>query len=230
MGCAKPYYISPAFAFNAYPNRDSTPFREFYNIPEAETVIRGTLRYQGFPEFIKALVQIGWLETSEKVWLKEGLTWAQVMQNTLGTNNANERYVFFLLPMSRSSYDCHFFSSTLIARIKEICNFPSASECERIISGLRWIGLFSSEPVKPRAGNLLDTLCAQLERLMKYEQGERDLVMLQHKFVVEWADGTEVWKYIFFEARLNIGVSYYSKSLHPLLRRMAVQMVILRWR
>jgi len=27
---------------------------------------------------------------------------------------------------------------------------------------------------------------------MKYETGERDLVMLQHKFFVEWADGTEV--------------------------------------
>lgn len=25
---------------------------------------------------------------------------------------------------------------------------------------------------------------------MKYEDGERDLVMLQHKFIVEWADGT----------------------------------------
>ena len=66
------------------------------------------------------------------------------------------------------------------------------SESERIISGLRWIGLFSAESVKPRAGNLLDTLCAQLETLMKYDKGERDLVMLQHKFVVEWADGTEV--------------------------------------
>ena len=95
MGYAKPYYISPAFAFVAYPNRDSTPFREFYNIPEAETVIRGTLRYQGFPEFIKALVQLGWLDASEKVWLKEGLTWAQVTQNTVGTNDANERYVLF---------------------------------------------------------------------------------------------------------------------------------------
>ena len=93
MGYAKPYYISPAFAFTAYPNRDSTPFKEFYNIPEAETVIRGTLRYQGFPEFIKALVELGWLDTSEKAWLKEGLTWAQVMQITLSTNNANERYV-----------------------------------------------------------------------------------------------------------------------------------------
>jgi hypothetical protein len=90
------------------------------------------------------------------------------------------------------------FFSTLIARIEELCNFPSVSESERIISGLRWIGLFSSDPVKPRAGNLLDTLCAQLEKLMKYDQGERDLVMLQHKFVVEWADGTEVWKFPFF--------------------------------
>ena len=27
---------------------------------------------------------------------------------------------------------------------------------------------------------------------MKYETGERDLVMLQHKFVVEWQDGKTV--------------------------------------
>jgi spermidine synthase len=76
--------------------------------------------------------------------------------------------------------------------VKSVCKFPNDAEATRIISGLRWIGLFSSETVKPRAGNLLDTLCAQLETLMKYEQGERDLVMLQHKFVVEWADGSEV--------------------------------------
>ncbi|CAG8781043.1 3047_t:CDS:2, partial [Racocetra fulgida] len=40
MLSAKPYFIYPAFAFWAYPNRDSTPFREFYNIPEAKTVLR----------------------------------------------------------------------------------------------------------------------------------------------------------------------------------------------
>ena len=27
---------------------------------------------------------------------------------------------------------------------------------------------------------------------MRYEEGQRDLVMLRHKFVVEWADGSEV--------------------------------------
>jgi Saccharopine dehydrogenase C-terminal domain len=35
------------YSFVAYPNRNSVPFREFYNIPEAETVIRGSLMYKG---------------------------------------------------------------------------------------------------------------------------------------------------------------------------------------
>ncbi|KAI0047400.1 saccharopine dehydrogenase [Auriscalpium vulgare] len=171
MGYAKPYYISPAFAFVAYPNRNSAPFREFYNIPEAETVVRGTLRYQGFPEFIEALVQLGFLDAETKEWLQEGLTWAEVTQKAIAANDASE--------------------GTLVARVKALCSFPDALESARIISGLRWIGLFSAEKVEPRAGNLLDTLCARLETLMKYEEGERDLVMLQHKFVVEWQDGTE---------------------------------------
>jgi saccharopine dehydrogenase-like NADP-dependent oxidoreductase len=90
MGHAQPYFISPAYAFVAYPNRDSIPFKEFYNIPEAETVIRGTLRYQGFPEFIKALVQLGLLDSTEKEWLKEGLTWAQLTQKAIGAHSATE--------------------------------------------------------------------------------------------------------------------------------------------
>ena len=61
MGEAKPYFISPAYAFVAYPNRNSVPFREAYAIPEAQTVVRGTLRYQGFPEFVKCLVEVTFL-------------------------------------------------------------------------------------------------------------------------------------------------------------------------
>jgi saccharopine dehydrogenase (NADP+, L-glutamate forming) len=41
MATAKPYFIYPGFAFVAYPNRDSTPYKERYNIPEADTIIRG---------------------------------------------------------------------------------------------------------------------------------------------------------------------------------------------
>lgn len=90
MTHAKPYFITPAFAFVAYPNRDSTPFREFYNIPEAETVVRGTLRYQGTPEFIKALVDLGWLNDQVQPWLVDSLTWAEVMKKTTGAADSSE--------------------------------------------------------------------------------------------------------------------------------------------
>lgn len=91
MQHAKPYFISPAYAFVAYPNRNSVPFREFYDIPEAETIVRGTLRYQGFPEFIKALVDLGFLDASEKEWLTADLTWAEVTQKAISANDASER-------------------------------------------------------------------------------------------------------------------------------------------
>lgn len=73
----------------------------------------------------------------------------------------------------------------------ELVKFENASEEQRLIAGLRWIGLFSTERCTPR-GNLLDTLCATLEAKMQYEQGERDMVMLQHKFEIVNKDGSEV--------------------------------------
>lgn len=79
----------------------------------------------------------------------------------------------------------------LIEKITSLADFPDASEQQRIIQGLRWIGLFSQEPVTPR-GNLLDTLCATLEKKMQYEKGQKDMVMLQHKFEIENKDGSKV--------------------------------------
>lgn len=84
------------------------------------------------------------------------------------------------------------FSSTLVDATKDKCNFPSEAESGRIISGMRYFGLFSSEKALIRGDNLLDTLCGQLEKLLTFQPGERDLVMLQHKFVVEWQDGKKV--------------------------------------
>lgn len=37
MTTAKPLYVMDGYNFVAYPNRNSLPFRESYNIPEAHT-------------------------------------------------------------------------------------------------------------------------------------------------------------------------------------------------
>ncbi|KAF7373561.1 Saccharopine dehydrogenase [Mycena sanguinolenta] len=158
-------------ALEAFPNRDSVPFREFYRIPEAKTIVRGTLRYVGFTAFMAALIKLGWLAADVKEWLVDGMTWCEATKQVCGASGSDE--------------------AALIARIGEVCTFPSEAESERIIAGMRWMGLFSAEKMVVRGGTLLDTLCARLEVLMKYRPGERDLVLLQQKFVVERADGKE---------------------------------------
>jgi len=169
MASAKPYFIYPGFAFVAYGNRDSTPYRERYNIPEAQTLIRGTLRYQGFPEFIKVLVDIGFLSEDKKDFLEKPIPWAEATAKILGAT-------------SHAAQD-------LVWAISSKTKFNDTEVKDRIISGLKWIGIFSDTNITPR-GTPLDTLCATLEEKCRYEPGERDMVMLQHKFGIEWKDGT----------------------------------------
>jgi saccharopine dehydrogenase (NADP+, L-glutamate forming) len=170
MGTAKPYFIYPGFAFVAYPNRDSTIYKERYGIPEAQTVIRGTLRYQGFPQMIRVLVDMGFLSDEPKDFLDSPISWKQATQKILGASSDSEK--------------------DLEWAISSKTQFPSTEEKNRLLAGLRWIGIFSDEKITPR-GNPLDTLCATLEAKMQYESGERDMVMLQHKFEIEHKDGSK---------------------------------------
>ncbi|KAF4471394.1 saccharopine dehydrogenase, partial [Fusarium albosuccineum] len=156
------------YAFVAYPNRDSTPYKERYNIPEAQTIVRGTLRYQGFPQFIRVLVDLGFLEDTPVEALTKPISWQEATKAIIGAASAG--------------------AADLKARILSKAKFDSPDEEQRILGGLQWLGLFSEEPITPR-GNPLDTLCATLEQKMQYEEGERDMVMLQHKFVIEHQDG-----------------------------------------
>jgi len=122
--------------------------------------------------FIQALAGIGWLDQEEKDWLKPGLTWAPIQQRLVNSPDTNE--------------------SSLITCIKEVYKFPDEAESERIISGMIWLGLFSTELAIIKDSNIFDTLCHQLAKLLSFGPGEKDLVMLQHKFVVEWKDKKKV--------------------------------------
>lgn len=55
------------------------------------------------------------------------------------------------------------------------------------------MGLMSNTTADVQA-TLIDTLAKYLEKTMSYLLGERDLVLLQHKFIIEWSDGSVVCK------------------------------------
>ncbi|KAI8068025.1 saccharopine dehydrogenase [Gongronella butleri] len=161
----------PGFSFVGYGNRDSTPYDKRYNIPEATTIIRGTLRYDGFCQFAKALFYLGFLSQEPHAHLAADapeITWSEVAAKASGA--ASTKY--------------EDLRDAIIAKA-HLANDPNQTA---ILDGMRWIGFFSDNKVT-RGGNLLDTLCATLEEKMQYEEGERDMIFLQHRFEIEWANG-----------------------------------------
>ncbi|VEU22594.1 DEKNAAC103607 [Brettanomyces naardenensis] len=173
MASAKPYLIYPGFALVSYPNRDSTTYRELYNIPEAQNCIRGTLRFQGFCEFVQVLVDLGFLKDAANPIFSEPIAWKDALSQYIGAK-------------SNSAED-------ILAKVDSLTKYKSEEDKERVHAGIKWLGLLSDTKIHPR-GNALDALCATMEDLMQFGPKERDLVVLQHKFVIEYPDGKKETK------------------------------------
>ncbi|KAI8326044.1 saccharopine dehydrogenase [Martensiomyces pterosporus] len=175
MDSARPIYIYPAFATVGYGNRDSSHYRERYNIPDAQTCVRGTLRYQGFPEFAKTLVNMGFLDDTPQALLAASapgeLPWNKVTAQLLGHGNDDPEELLRLIEAKIDTQD------------------PEARR--RVLHGVKWLGITSREVAAAKRGTYLDTLCARLEDLMMYGEGEKDMIILQHKFEVENKDGSQ---------------------------------------
>ncbi|KAK6175886.1 hypothetical protein SNE40_014263 [Patella caerulea] len=54
----------PGFALEGFPNRDSTSYAKAYGIDNVGTILRGTIRYEGFSRQIKGLMALGLFDTS----------------------------------------------------------------------------------------------------------------------------------------------------------------------
>jgi saccharopine dehydrogenase (NADP+, L-glutamate forming) len=90
-------------------------------------VPRGTLRYSGFPEFVKVLVDIGFLNDEEQSFCKESIPWKEAAQKIISAPSSDDK--------------------DLVATICAKTTFKDDEEKTRILSGLRWLGIFSSEKV-----------------------------------------------------------------------------------
>ncbi len=69
-------------SLEAYPNRNSLPYKETYGLEDAKTVFRGTLRYPGWCKTMKSMVDLGWLDDKEMDLA--GMNYADLMSKLAG--------------------------------------------------------------------------------------------------------------------------------------------------
>jgi saccharopine dehydrogenase-like NADP-dependent oxidoreductase len=168
--------------FEVYPNRDSTPYKDIYGLKDALTVKRGTYRNIGWCETLRAIVNLGLIDETPLEYVK-GNTYRKTLATFL---KANENEV----------------QQAVSAKLKDLCN-------DAILSRLEWLGLFSGDVI-PNANNLLDMVSDRLQEKLFFAEGEVDLLLLRHKFIVENKDGSED---LITSTLIDFGIPYGDSSM-----------------
>lgn len=82
MSSRKDLSFLPGFALEGFPNRDSTKYGDLYGIGSTvQTLLRGTIRYKGFSDCVKAMQSIGLLDTEPHPMLHPNgpeITWVKL--------------------------------------------------------------------------------------------------------------------------------------------------------
>jgi len=147
-----------------YPNRDSLPYIEGYGIPSVKSMFRGTLRYSGWCKTLQAIVALGILDQAERTDLA-GLTFAEFTGRLVGCDGP--------------------------ATKEDLARFLDLPVDAKPITDLEWLGFLGDEALPSGVDSNLDVLASRMLEKMQYEPGERDMLVMQHEFVVEHADRTE---------------------------------------
>lgn len=149
-------------AFEGYPNRDSVSYKETYGIPEAQSILRGTLRYAGWCETLRKMVELGLLDETPKD--RTGATFSGLMAELAGAAPGAD------------------VRAAVAARL----GLPADSA---VLDRFAWLGLFEAEPLPLPKGSAFDDLAALMVEKLVYGAGERDMIVLQHEFLVRTASG-----------------------------------------
>jgi len=165
--CVHPLYVEGIGQLEAYPNRDSLGYVELYGLEGIETMFRGTLRYPGWCETLKKIVDLGLLDETP-ITYPAGTTYAQFVGQFL---------------KSRPSGDAR----------KDLAAQLGLDAASPILDRLEWLGLFSDETIAitGKETTPLDVLGSRMEQKMKYQPGERDMIVLCHYFVAGFESGPD---------------------------------------
>lgn len=159
-----PVEIPGLGTFEGYPNRDSMPYVETYDINPSQTMFRGTLRYPGWCVTLKKLSELGFFDDAPRDDLA-GMTFAELTGRLIG-----------------------FKDGDLREALAERLNIAPQSF---IISNLEWLGLLSGDSLPSGIVTLMDILVTRMQSLMAFAPGERDMIVLYDIFYAEYIDRTE---------------------------------------
>jgi saccharopine dehydrogenase-like NADP-dependent oxidoreductase len=147
-------------SYEGYPNRDSIAYEEKYGLKGIKTLIRGTLRGEGFCSGWDLLVQLGCVREDTVMRWRPEISWSDWM---------------------RSFVPARCAQLSLRDAIQSVTQASNAS-----LDRLEWLGLMSEDDGPERVfGTPARILQDLLEEKWKLNPQDRDLVVMWHRFKYE---------------------------------------------
>jgi len=153
-----PVEVEGLGTLEAYPNRDSLSYLDLYGLQQVHTMFRGTLRYSGWCETLKQVVDLGLLDETP-VTYPAGTTYARYLAGFLESPPTGDLR-------------------------RDLAGRLGLAESSPVLDRFEWLGLLSDEPLAVAGGEStpLDALAERMVEKMSYGPGERDMVVLYHSF------------------------------------------------
>ena len=159
------YEVDTLGTFESYPNRDSLPYQEKYGLNSVRNMLRGTIRYPGWSRTMKKMSDRGYFSLEPREFAA-GMTLADLSAELCGVR-----------PTSGDELRNAVADSMQLAADDDV------------LVRMSWAGLFEATPLSESAATTLDQLATVFEHQLQYAPGERDMVVMQHRFDVETAEG-----------------------------------------
>lgn len=142
--------------YEGYANRDSLKYLETYGLQNIKTMLRGTLRNEGYCSAWNVLVQLGCCDDTYSMEGVGSMSHVDFIQSFLDNNTVSVQEKL-----------CSLFKLT-----------PDGEEMKR----LRWSELFSDEKIGLEIGTPAQVLEHILNKKWKLNAGDKDFVVMWHRF------------------------------------------------
>ncbi|MBS9525559.1 saccharopine dehydrogenase NADP-binding domain-containing protein [Litoribacter alkaliphilus] len=161
----EPIHFDEVGEFDGYPNRDSLSYRKTYGLENIPTILRGTLRRAGFCKSWDVFVQLGLTDDSFQMDLPDNFTKRMFFNSFLPNHE------------SRMEED----------KLHELLPWID----DEVIDKIKWLGMFSDEPLPIFKGSPAKILQTLLEEKWALKADDKDMIVMQHQFEVKTAEGVE---------------------------------------
>lgn len=176
MSQASDYDLDFPLKVMHYPNGDSTVYPTMYGIQEAKTVMRSTLRYSNTPIICKALCALGIYSEASEDFPAE-LKWVELTERLSGE-------------LIDESLQLASFPDLVHKKVAKRVNDPN--NVQLVLEALHELGLFSDKPVAGRS--VFDAYVNLVQDGLAYKPGERDCVVMEHRFLVQLEGSLVLYK------------------------------------